>query len=127
MVITDNPAKWTSKYGSLVTTVCGIGTADGLNERGLGAHMLYLTATNFGQRDPSKPGMQAGLWAQYALDNAATVGEVLALLDKIQVVISKPADIRRRSTSRWKMQAAIPPLLNLSTAKRWSTTVVSFA
>ena len=87
VVITDNPAKWTSKYGSLVTTVYGIGTADGLNERGLGAHMLYLTATNFGQRDPSKPGVQAGLWAQYALDNAATVGEALALLDKIQVVM----------------------------------------
>ena len=87
VVITDNPAKWTSKYGSPVTTVYGIGTADGLNERGLGAHMLYLTATNFGQRDPSKPGVQAGLWAQYALDNAATVGEALALLDKIQVVM----------------------------------------
>jgi choloylglycine hydrolase len=71
----------------LVTTIYGIGTADGFNERGLGAHMLYLTATDFGARDASKPGVQAGLWAQYALDNAATVNEALDMLDKIQVVM----------------------------------------
>lgn len=87
MVVKDNPARWTSKYGSLVTTVYGIGTADGLNERGLGAHMLYLQATDFGPRDPAKPGLQAALWAQYLLDNAATVNEALALLDKVQVVM----------------------------------------
>jgi penicillin V acylase-like amidase (Ntn superfamily) len=87
VAVAQNPAKWTSKYGSLVTTIYGIGTADGFNERGLGAHMLYLTATDFGARDASKPGVQAGLWAQYALDNAATVSEALAVLDNIQVVM----------------------------------------
>lgn len=86
-VVSENPAAWTSKYGSLVTTVYGIGTADGINEAGLGAHMLYLNATDFGPRDPSKPGLQAGLWAQYVLDNAATVAEALALLEKVQVVM----------------------------------------
>jgi penicillin V acylase-like amidase (Ntn superfamily) len=86
VVVADNPARWTSKYASLVTTIYGIGTADGLNERGLGAHMLYLQATDFGPRDASKPGLQAGLWAQYALDNATTVTEALALLDHVQVV-----------------------------------------
>ena len=87
VAVAQNPAKWTSKYASLVTTIYGIGTADGFNERGLGAHMLYLTATDFGARDASKPGLQAGLWAQYALDNAATVSEALAVLDNIQVVM----------------------------------------
>jgi penicillin V acylase-like amidase (Ntn superfamily) len=86
VAVADNPARWTSKYASLVTTIYGVGTADGLNERGLGAHMLYLQATDFGPRDAAKPGLQAGLWAQYALDNAATVTEALALLDKVQVV-----------------------------------------
>jgi penicillin V acylase-like amidase (Ntn superfamily) len=86
VVVADNPARWTSKYASLVTTIYGVGTADGLNERGLGAHMLYLQATDFGPRDAGKPGLQAGLWAQYALDNAATVTEALALLDQVQVV-----------------------------------------
>jgi penicillin V acylase-like amidase (Ntn superfamily) len=87
VVVAANPAKWTSKYGSLVTTIYGIGTADGFNERGLGAHILYLTATDFGPRDAGKPGVQAALWAQYALDNAATVNEALDMLDRIQVVM----------------------------------------
>jgi penicillin V acylase-like amidase (Ntn superfamily) len=89
VVVADNPAKWASKYGSMVATIYGIGTADGFNEQGLGVHMLYLTATDFGTRDARKPGVHAGLWAQYALDNAATVNEALALLDKIQVVLVK--------------------------------------
>lgn len=86
VAVPDNPARWTSRYGSLVTSIYGIGTADGLNERGLGAHMLYLQETDFGPRDRNKPGLQAGLWAQYALDNAATVSEALALLDGVQVI-----------------------------------------
>lgn len=85
--VKDNPLRWTSQYGSLVTTIYGVGTADGLNEKGLAAHMLFLNATDFGPRDPSKPGLQAGLWGQYLLDNAATVSEALALLEKIQIVM----------------------------------------
>ncbi|MCS5699110.1 linear amide C-N hydrolase [Cyanobium sp. FGCU-52] len=87
VVVKDNPARWTSKYGSMVTTVYGIGTADGFNEPGLGVHMLYLRATDFGPRNPAKPGVQAGLWSQYLLDNAATVKEALALLDTFQVTM----------------------------------------
>jgi choloylglycine hydrolase len=49
--------------------------------------MLYLNATDFGPRDVSKPGIQAGLWLQYLLDNAATVKESLALLEKVQIVM----------------------------------------
>ncbi len=71
----------------IVTTIYGVGTIDGMNERGLGAHGLYLNATDFGPRDPAKPGIHAALWAQYALDNAATVDEALALLDKVQIVM----------------------------------------
>jgi choloylglycine hydrolase len=86
-IVADNPATWTSKYGSLVTTVYGVGTADGLNEKGLAVHMLYLRATDFGPRDPSKAGVQAGLWGQYVLDNAATVEEALKLLETVQPVM----------------------------------------
>lgn len=86
VAVKDNGAKWTSKYGSLVTTIYGIGTADGLNEKGLGIHMLYLNACDFGSRDAAKPGVQAGLWGQYLLDNASTVAEALKLHEAIQVV-----------------------------------------
>lgn len=82
-----NPAKWTSRYGSLVTTVYGLGAADGLNEKGLAAHLLFLNATDFGPRNASLPGVHAGLWAQYALDNAATVTEALDILAKIQPIM----------------------------------------
>lgn len=86
-IVKDNAQRWTAKYGSLVTTIYGIGAADGLNEKGLATHMLFLNAADYGPRDPLKPGLQAGLWAQYLLDNAATVAEALALLEKIQIVM----------------------------------------
>ena len=35
VAVKENGLKWTSKYGSIVTTIYGIGTADGFNERGL--------------------------------------------------------------------------------------------
>ncbi len=89
VTVKDNPLKWTSKYGSLVTTIYGIGSADGFNEAGLAAHMLYLNAADFGPRDASKPGLQAALWAQYLLDNAANVKEAIALLDKVQIVMAE--------------------------------------
>ncbi len=87
VVVKENPLRWTSKYASLVTTVYGLGAADGLNEKGLGVHMLYLNATDFGKRDTNKPGLQAGLWAQYLLDNAADVKEAIAILENIQPVM----------------------------------------
>ncbi|WP_197380170.1 linear amide C-N hydrolase [Mycolicibacterium mengxianglii] len=86
-VVEDNPLTWTSRYGSLVTTIYGIGTIDGFNEQGLAAHGLYLEATDFGTRDASKPGLQTGLWVQYLLDQAATVAEALTLMDDIQIVL----------------------------------------
>lgn len=87
VVVRDNPAVWTSKYGSIITTIYGMGTADGFNERGLGGHMLYLTATDFGPRDLTQRGVQAGLWLQYLLDNTATVAEALAALSTVQPVM----------------------------------------
>lgn len=86
VAVQENPLRWTSKYGSLVTTIYGLGSADGLNEKGLAMHMLYLNAADFGPRDPVRPGLQATLWGQYLLDNAATVSEALTLLEPIQIV-----------------------------------------
>lgn len=93
-VVKENPLKWTSKYASLVTTIFGIGTADGLNERGLGAHILFFEAANFGPRDPSKPGLNGALWAQYVLDNAETVKEALDLLKNVQITLTEARGIK---------------------------------
>ncbi len=73
-----NPLKWTSKYGSVITSVFDIGSADGLNEKGLAAHMLWLTPSDYGSRDASRAGLSLSLWAQYYLDNFATVAEAVA-------------------------------------------------
>ena len=60
---------------------------DGVIEAGVAMHLLYFVATDFGPRDPKKGGVQAALWGQYVLDNAASVEEALALLDGIQPVM----------------------------------------
>lgn len=86
-VVAENPLRWTSRYRSLVTTIYGIGTVDGINEEGLAAHALYLESTDVGERDPLRPGLHTALWAQYLLDQAASVAEALALMDGIQLVM----------------------------------------
>ena len=86
-ILGDNPKTWTSKYASIVTTVYGLGSADGFNEAGLGMHLLYLTATDFGPRNPAIPALHAGLWGQYVLDNAATVQDALEVLEEVQIVM----------------------------------------
>ena len=80
-----NPLKWTSKYGSVVATVWDGATTDGINEAGLNANLLYLAETKYGQRDPTRPGLAVGLWAQYFLDNFATVAEAVKAADSFQV------------------------------------------
>lgn len=82
-----NPARWDSKYASIVTSVYGAGTADGFNEQGVAMHLLYFIPADFGQRDPAKGGVQAALWGQYVLDNAASVEEALTLLKGIQPIM----------------------------------------
>lgn len=89
VIVQDGPARWTSKYGSMVTTLFGLGTVDGFNEKGLGVHLLYLDATDFGPRDTSLPAVHAGLWGQFVLDNCATVAEALEALKGIQVVMAE--------------------------------------
>ncbi len=73
----ENPMKWTSRYGSLATSVYDGATAEGLNEKGLSASLLYLSESDFGKRDPKIAGLSLSLWAQYFLDNYATVNEAL--------------------------------------------------
>lgn len=84
-VIKENALEWKSRFGSIIVSVYGVGTADGLNEKGLAAHILYLKATELPERDPAKPALQIALWAQYLLDNAATVDEAIAAMQDVQL------------------------------------------
>ena len=50
--------------------------------------MLWLTESNYGERDESLPGLSVAMWAQYILDNCATVQEAVTVMQssKFQVV-----------------------------------------
>jgi penicillin V acylase-like amidase (Ntn superfamily) len=68
---------WTSKYGSVIASGYDISTTDGMNEKGLVANLLWLAESEYPRPDPSKPGLALSLWAQYMLDNFATVQEAV--------------------------------------------------
>jgi|688.fasta_scaffold38865_1 choloylglycine hydrolase len=86
VVVSQNPAKWTSRYGSVVVGNYNSVVVDGMNEKGLAAHALALSDTNYGTRDVSRQGINMTLVVPYILDNAATVAEALALIPRIQPV-----------------------------------------
>lgn len=86
-----NPIAWTAKYGSIAVSFYDVGTADGMNEKGLVANLLYLKETEWGDAAASgKPTLTAGAWAQYFLDNFATVDEAVAAMADAPFAIIAP-------------------------------------
>lgn len=81
---------WTSKYGSLIVSGYNAGTADGMNEKGLVANMLYLDESDYGKPSGDKPIMSISLWAQYVLDNFATASEAVNALQQEPFLIIAP-------------------------------------
>lgn len=85
----SNSIKWTSKYGSVIASSWDIATSDGMNEKGLVANLLWLAESKYPVFDTT--GTQMGLsiasWAQYVLDNFATVAEVVTELSKEEFVV----------------------------------------
>jgi penicillin V acylase-like amidase (Ntn superfamily) len=77
-----NSLAWRSKYGSVVATGYDVSTTDGMNERGLVANLLWLVESQYDKTDTSKPGLAISLWAQYVLDNFATVAEAVDALER---------------------------------------------
>ena len=72
---------WVSKYGSLIVSGYDVGTADGVNEKGLVANLLYLVESDYGSTQGRKA-ISISTWAQYVLDNFATVAEAVSVLEK---------------------------------------------
>ncbi|WP_144140624.1 linear amide C-N hydrolase [Paraburkholderia sp. BCC1884] len=82
--------RWTSKYGSVIVSGYEIGSVDGMNERGLVANALYLAETDYGKPDLQRAPLSISLWAQYALDNFATVSEAVDALGREPFQIIAP-------------------------------------
>ena len=74
--------KWRSKYGSVVATGYDISTTDGMNEKGMVANLLWLVESEYPKPVAGKPGMAISLWAQWVLDNFATVAEAVDALER---------------------------------------------
>lgn len=77
----ENSITWTSRYGSVVASAYNIATADGMNEKGLMANLLWLAESAYPDWDRSRPGLSISLWAQYFLDNFATVAEAVKAME----------------------------------------------
>jgi penicillin V acylase-like amidase (Ntn superfamily) len=77
-----NSLKWTSKYGSVIASGFDIATTDGMNEAGLVANVLWLVESAYPKYDGKTPGLAVSAWAQYVLDNFATVKEAVETLAK---------------------------------------------
>jgi len=71
---------WVSKYGSVVVSSYEAGTADGMNEAGLVANLLYLAESDYGKPEGNKPRITIAAWAQYVLDRFPTVAEAVEAL-----------------------------------------------
>lgn len=95
-----NSLKWTSKYGSVITSAFEIASTDGMNEKGLVANLLWLPEAEYPVRDQSKPGLAITAWVQYMLDNFATVDEAVTAIDEntFQVVSDMMPDGSRLAT-----------------------------
>jgi len=76
--------RWTSKYGSVVASAFEAATADGMNEKGLVANLLYLAESEYVNPAPGDKRLPLSIsaWTQYVLDNYATVAEAVTALGK---------------------------------------------
>lgn len=81
--------EWTSKYGSVIASAWNMATTDGMNEKGLVANLLWLAESKYPDFDPAggAPGLSVSLWAQYVLDNFATVAEAVEFLGRDPFVV----------------------------------------
>ncbi|OAT34813.1 linear amide C-N hydrolase [Proteus myxofaciens] len=83
----DNSVKWVSKYGSVIASGYDISTTDGMNEKGLVANLLWLAESDYPKYTKEKPAISISAWAQYVLDNFATVDEAIKALESEPFIV----------------------------------------
>ncbi|WP_392559870.1 linear amide C-N hydrolase [Orbus mooreae] len=71
---------WTSKYGSVIASGYDISTTDGVNEKGLVANLLWLAESEYPTNASPSRSLSVSIWAQYMLDNFASVDEAVSYL-----------------------------------------------
>ncbi len=91
----DNPKEnmiWISKYGSVAAISYNMGIAEGMNEKGLAANVLYLPGSvySLGDGKEHRKKMSTSVWPQYILDNFSTVKEAVNALGKDEFYLDAP-------------------------------------
>ncbi len=79
---------WISQYGSLCIVAKNYESAvvEGVNEKGLAAHLLYMEDTIYEKRDETRPAITYAEWARYVLDTCSSVNQAVEVLSKVQVL-----------------------------------------
>lgn len=85
-----NSITWPVRYGSVVATAYDVCSTDGVNEAGLMANMLWLAESQYPSELSEKPPLTIAAWAQFVLDQFATVAEA------VQALAQEPFDLRTR-------------------------------
>ncbi|MDH4038021.1 MAG: linear amide C-N hydrolase [Candidatus Krumholzibacteria bacterium] len=77
-LVDESPFTWTSRFGSVTFNQYGREfPSGGVNEKGLVIELMWLDDTEYPAADARAP-LPTLQWIQYQLDNAATVGDVIA-------------------------------------------------
>ena len=69
--------EWVSTYGSLIVSGYEISAVDGMNEAGLNANLLWLANAQYPDDDGATLRISLAIWAQYFLDQFATVEDAV--------------------------------------------------
>ena len=96
---TPDAISWTARYGSVVAVGYDMGVSEGMNEKGLVCNLLYLPGTSYTYKGDTRKKMSTSIWAQYVLDNFATVDEAISELSKDVFYIDAPAMPDGKSTT----------------------------
>jgi choloylglycine hydrolase len=80
-------AAWTARHGSLVVSGYDLATADGMNEAGLVANLLWEVEATYPQDDGVTPRVSVSVFPQYLLDRYASVAEAVADLRAHPVLV----------------------------------------
>lgn len=84
----NNTMHWTNKYAYVSVNEPTMGkdiTSEGLNEKGLSAHILYLDDAKHAPRNKKIVGINSFLWIHYILANYTTVDGVLKDINNYQI------------------------------------------
>jgi penicillin V acylase-like amidase (Ntn superfamily) len=80
-----NPARWTSRFGSVTFNQYGREfPSGGMNEAGLVVELMWLEATRY-PTDPATPGLGSLEWIQYQLDTADGVAELVENARRLRI------------------------------------------